>query len=88
MTDTIYMSKRLNFAPHAARNMHRRGITEAQVEAVIAAADRVWQSKTRKWAYEAQIDGEWITVIRRPNGTIHTAARGRGVGPERILWRS
>ncbi|MDX6553885.1 MAG: hypothetical protein QOD86_80 [Miltoncostaeaceae bacterium] len=57
------------------------------MEAVIATDDRVFQTQTGRWAYEAIVDGSWITVIRRPNGTIHTVARGRGVGPERILMR-
>lgn len=83
----LVMSKRLNYSPHARLAMAERQITEAQVEACIAADDKVWQRRNAKWAYEAEIDGAWITVIRRPNGTIHTVVWGRGVGAERILWR-
>jgi hypothetical protein len=67
--------------------MALREITEAEVEAAIATDDKVLQAQTGRWAYEGVVDGNWITVIRRPNGTIHTVARGRGVGPERILMR-
>jgi len=47
----------------------------------------VLQRRTGGSAHEAEIGGRWITVIRRPNGTIHTVAPARGKGEERLLWR-
>jgi hypothetical protein len=77
----------LDYSPHAIRRMEMRGVTEAEVEYVIARGDKVLQSSTGRWAYEAEVSDRWITVIRRPNGTIHTVALGRGSGEERLLWR-
>jgi hypothetical protein len=67
--------------------MELRGITREEVGVVLERDRGVLRRRTGRWAHEAEIGGRWITVIRRPNGTIHTVAPGRGRGEERLLWR-
>lgn len=73
----------LRYSSHATRRMELRGVTTEEVERVVARGDRVLQSSTGRWAYEAEVNGRWISGICRPNGTIHTvasvAARARSV---------
>lgn len=67
--------------------MEQRGITREEVGLVLDRDEGVLQRRTGGSAHEAEIGGRWITVIRRPNGTIHTVAPARGKGEERLLWR-